>query len=226
MGYIFKASPLKRPPHCIMHEAVVEDKYYLCPLCLKTYHAQVAKVIGYDEMIDRSQEGVVTRTSYFCKDCGDYAFEVDIKIKDAVTLLLQHGIKTVSSCSGHVEKYDQFSFGYEGGALYASEDCITYGACISMEGADTEENDELFKSIFHSIPHPDILLYDPDETSNLYFMIAPVYDAKEFRKCGDVRRGKMLADANKRMLKFVNKFCYLYRKGIRDRNQTKECVKV
>ena len=213
MNYIVKAKPLKRPRDYMNHEVMYKECWFICPHCLRTYKANISTTITYSTEIDRSQEGVVTTQKYFCSICGDYAFEVDQAIADPVLKLLTIGIQTYSSCSGHVEKFGKTSFSYEQGALGINKDYITYGPCISMLPAKDKISNQAFKNVFKKLKetHKEMILLDPEEEiSPLYFFIAPVLDAKEYRKCGDSRRQIMLEEAQCRMSTFVTIFVSKY----------------
>lgn len=214
MAYIVKADPLKRPPEYLDNEIKYEEVWFLCPHCKKIYKAKISSTIVYSEEIDRSKEGLVLTARYFCAECGDYAFQVDKPIANSVKKLMEAGIRTYSSCSGHVEKFGPTSFSYEQGALGIGEDGITYGPCISML-PDTSDDytAHVFREVFKTLKktHKDMILLDPDEeVSPLYFFIAPVLDPKEFRRCGDIRRQKMLEEAQYRMSTFVTIFISKY----------------
>ena len=103
MAYTVKADPLKRPPEYLDHEIKYEEVWFLCPHCKKIYKAKISSTIVYPEEIDRAKEGVVIKAQYFCAECGDYAFQVDKPIANSVKKLMEAGIRTYSSCSGHVE---------------------------------------------------------------------------------------------------------------------------
>ena len=214
MAYTVKADPLKRPPEYLDHEIKYEEVWFLCPHCKRIYKAKISSTIVYPEEIDRAKEGVVVKAQYFCAECGDYAFQVDRPIANSVKKLMEAGIHTYSSCSGHVEKYGPTSFSYEGGALGIGEDDITYGPCISMF-PDTSDDYTIhaFREVFKTLKksHKEMILLDPEENvSPLYFFIAPVLDPKEFRRCGDVRREKMLEEAQAKMGAFVTVFVANY----------------
>lgn len=214
MAYTVKANPLKRPPEYLDHEIKYEEVWFLCPHCKRIYKAKISSTIVYPEEIDRAKEGVVVKAQYFCAECGDYAFQVDRPIANSVKKLMEAGIRTYSSCSGHVEKFGPTSFSYEGGALGIGEDDITYGPCISMF-PDTSDDYTVhaFREVFKTLKksHKEMILLDPEENvSPLYFFIAPVLDPKEFRRCGDVRREKMLEEAQAKMDAFVTVFVANY----------------
>ena len=214
MAYTVKANPLKRPPEYLDHEIKYEEVWFLCPHCKRIYKAKISSTIVYPEEIDRAKEGVVVKAQYFCAECGDYAFQVDRPIANSVKKLMEAGIRTYSSCSGHVEKFGPTSFSYEGGALGIGEDDITYGPCISMF-PDTSDDYTVhaFREVFKTLKksHKEMILLDPEENvSPLYFFIAPVLDPKEFRRCGDVRREKMLEEAQAKMGAFVTVFVANY----------------
>ena len=214
MAYTVKANPLKRPPEYLDHEIKYEEVWFLCPHCKRIYKAKISSTIVYPEEIDRAKEGVVVKAQYFCAECGDYAFQVDKPIANSVKKLMEAGIRTYSSCSGHVEKFGPTSFSYEGGALGIGEDDITYGPCISMF-PDTSDDYTVhaFREVFKTLKksHKEMILLDPEENvSPLYFFIAPVLDPKEFRRCGDVRREKMLEEAQAKMGAFVTVFVANY----------------
>ena len=214
MAYTVKANPLKRPPEYLDHEIKYEEVWFLCPHCKRIYKAKISSTIVYPEEIDRAKEGVVVKAQYFCAECGDYAFQVDRPIANSVKKLMKAGIRTYSSCSGHVEKFGLTSFSYEGGALGIGEDDITYGPCISMF-PDTSDDYTVhaFREVFKTLKksHKEMILLDPEENvSPLYFFIAPVLDPKEFRRCGDVRRQKMLEEAQAKMGAFVTVFVANY----------------
>lgn len=214
MAYTVKANPLKRPPEYLDHEIKYEEVWFLCPHCKRIYKAKISSTIVYPEEIDRAKEGVVVKAQYFCAECGDYAFQVDRPIANSVKKLMEAGIRTYSSCSGHVEKFGPTSFSYEGGALGIGEDDITYGPCISMF-PDTSDDYTVhaFREVFKTLKksHKEMILLDPEENvSPLYFFIAPVLDPKEFRRCGDVRRQKMLEEAQAKMGAFVTVFVANY----------------
>ena len=213
MAYTVKADPLKRPPEYLDHEIKYEEVWFLCPHCKRIYKAKISSTIIYPEEIDRAKEGVVVKAQYFCAECGDYAFQVDKPIANSVKKLMEAGIRTYSSCSGHVEKFGPTSFSYEGGALGIGEDDITYGPCISMFPDGDEFVITAFKNVFKNLKstHKEMILLDPEENvSPLYFFIAPVLDPKEFRRCGDVRREKMLEEAQAKMGAFVTVFVANY----------------
>ena len=213
MAYTVKADPLKRPPDYLDHEIKYEEVWFLCPHCKRIYKAKISSTIVYPEEIDRAKEGVVVKAQYFCAECGDYAFQVDRPIANSVKKLMEAGIRTYSSCSGHVEKFGPTSFSYEGGALGIGEDDITYGPCISMFPNGDEFVITAFKNVFKNLKstHKEMILLDPEENvSPLYFFIAPVLDPKEFRRCGDVRREKMLEEAQAKMGAFVTVFVANY----------------
>ena len=214
MAYTVKANPLKRPPEYLDHEIKYEEVWFLCPHCKRIYKAKISSTIVYPEEIDRAKEGVVVKAQYFCAECGDYAFQIDKPIANSVKKLMEAGIHTYSSCSGHVEKFGPTSFSYEGGALGIGEDDITYGPCISML-PDTSDDYTVhaFRNVFKTLKksHKEMILLDPEENiSPLYFFIAPVLDPKEFRRCGDVRREKMLEEAQAKMGTFVTIFVANY----------------
>ena len=213
MAYTVKANPLKRPPEYLDHEIKYEEVWFLCPHCKRIYKAKISSTIVYPEEIDRAKEGVVVKAQYFCAECGDYAFQVDRPIANSVKKLMEAGIRTYSSCSGHVEKFGPTSFSYEGGALGIGEDDITYGPCISMFPDGDEFVITAFKNVFKNLKstHKEMILLDPEENvSPLYFFIAPVLDPKEFRRCGDIRRQKMLEEAQAKMGAFVTVFVANY----------------
>lgn len=213
MAYTVKADPLKRPPEYLDHEIKYEEVWFLCPHCKRIYKAKISSTIVYPEEIDRAKEGVVVKAQYFCAECGDYAFQVDRPIANSVKKLMEAGIRTYSSCSGHVEKFGPTSFSYEGGALGIGEDDITYGPCISMFPDGDEFVITAFKNVFKNLKstHKEMILLDPEEeVSPLYFFIAPVLDPKEFRRCGDIRRQKMLEEAQAKMGAFVTVFVANY----------------
>ena len=213
MAYTIKADPLKRPPEYLDHEIKYEDVWFLCPHCKRIYKANISSTIVYPEEIDRAREGVVVKAQYFCAECGDYAFQVDRPIANSVKKLMEAGIRTYSSCSGHVEKFGPTSFSYEGGALGIGEDDITYGPCISMFPDGDEFVITAFKNVFKNLKstHKEMILLDPEEeVSPLYFFIAPVIDPKDFRRCGDVRREKMIEEAQAKMDAFVTVFVANY----------------
>lgn len=213
MAYTVKADPLKRPPDYLDHEIKYEEVWFLCPHCKRIYKAKISSTIVYPEEIDRAKEGVVVKAQYFCAECGDYAFQVDRPIAESVKKLMEAGIRTYSSCSGHVEKFGPTSFSYEGGALGINKDDITYGPCISMSPDGDEFVITAFKNVFKNLKstHKEMILLDPEENvSPLYFFIAPVLDPKEFRRCGDVRREKMLEEAQAKMSAFVTVFVANY----------------
>lgn len=213
MAYTVKANPLKRPPEYLDHEIKYEEVWFLCPHCKRIYKAKISSTIVYPEEIDRAKEGVVVKAQYFCAECGDYAFQVDRPIANSVKKLMEAGIRTYSSCSGHVKKFGPTSFSYEGGALGIGEDDITYGPCISMFPDGDEFVITAFKNVFKNLKstHKEMILLDPEEeVSPLYFFIAPVLDPKEFRRCGDVRREKMLEEAQAKMGAFVTVFVANY----------------
>ena len=213
MAYTVKADPLKRPPEYLDHEIKYEEVWFLCPHCKRIYKAKISSTIVYPEEIDRAKEGVVVKAQYFCAECGDYAFQVDKPIANSVKKLMEAGIRTYSSCSGHVEKFGPTSFSYEGGALGIGEDDITYGPCISMFPDGDEFVITAFKNVFKNLKstHKEMILLDPEEeVSPLYFFIAPVLDPKEFRRCGDIRRQKMLEEAQTKMSAFVTVFVANY----------------
>lgn len=212
MPYTIKAEPIKRPSQIINNEVSCNTKYYLCPHCLTLYSAKIFVGIDYTADIDRSREGVVVRSNYFCGKCGDYAFEVDEHIATPVINLLKHKINTVSSCSGHANKFDDCSFMYEGGALGIGDTEIAYGPCISMY--PDKEDESAFVAAFNKLKKTTtnmILLY-PNKDSDLYFFIAPVPDPKDFRRSGDARRAVKLQEAQYRMIEFVDKFCTVFEK--------------
>ena len=213
MAYTIKADPLKRPPEYLDHEIKYEDVWFLCPHCKRIYKANISSTIVYPEEIDRAKEGVVVKAQYFCAECGDYAFQVDRPIANSVKKLMEAGIRTYSSCSGHVEKFGPTSFSYEQGALGIGEDSITYGPCISMLPDGDEFAITAFKNVFKKLKstHKEMILLDPEEqVSPLYFFIAPVIDPKDFRRCGDVRREKMMEEAQAKMDAFVTIFVANY----------------
>ena len=213
MAYTIKADPLKRPPEYLDHEIKYEDVWFLCPHCKRIYKAKISSTIVYPEEIDRAKEGVVVKAQYFCAECGDYAFQVDRPIANSVKKLMEAGIHTYSSCSGHVEKFGPTSFSYEQGALGIGEDSITYGPCISMFPDGDEFAIAAFKKVFKNLKstHREMILLDPEEeVSPLYFFIAPVIDPKDFRRCGDVRREKMMEEAQAKMDAFVTIFVANY----------------
>ena len=213
MAYTIKADPLKRPPEYLDHEIKYEEVWFLCPHCKRIYKAKISSAIVYPEEIDRAKEGVVVKAQYFCAECGDYAFQVDRPIANSVKKLMEAGIRTYSSCSGHVEKFGPTSFSYEGGALGIGEDDITYGPCISMFPDGDEFVITAFKNVFKNLKstHKEMILLDPEEeVSPLYFFIAPVMDPKDFRRCGDIRREKMLEEAQAKMDAFVTVFVAKY----------------
>lgn len=213
MAYTVKADPLKRPSEYLDHEIKYEKVWFLCPHCKRIYKVKISSTIVYPEEIDRAKEGVVVKAQYFCAECGDYAFQVDRPIANSVKKLMEAGIHTYSSCSGHVEKFGPTSFSYEGGALGIGEDDITYGPCISMFPDGDEFVITAFKNVFKNLKstHKEMILLDPEEeVSPLYFFIAPVLDPKEFRRCGDVRREKMLEEAQAKMGTFVTIFVANY----------------
>lgn len=207
-------SPKRLNPDIIDSESHTKRMFYLCPHCLNVYSARVNTSIFYDDPINRSLEGIVTRTKYFCKSCGDYAFDVDEKIIKTVKLLISNGFHTVSSCSGHSEKKDQFDFMYEGGMLYVTDNLQTYGACVSIRPFDENEErikNRAFKLAFDSIKTEKaygqtIIVLEPDEQSKNYFFIAPVNDVKSFRRAGESRREAMIDQANKNLYNFVANF--------------------
>ena len=223
MGFTAKVKPVRRPNEFISTECRIRELIFLCPHCNKEYHVTVSDSIFYDRPIDRSLEGLVLTYRYFCKDCGDYAFQIDTPIVDSVKLLRQHGIHTISSCSGHAEKFTDRAFMYEGDALYISDNEITYGPCISiapfnvMPNAYGDESKEYkaFDFTFNTIKDNNIILLDPkaDNIGN-YFFIAPVADVKEFRRAGESRRTIMLNSANYHMHTFVKRFCHEYKKEL------------
>ena len=213
MAYTVKADPLKRPPEYLDHETKYEEVWFLCPHCKRIYKAKISSTIVYPEEIDRAKEGVVVKAQYFCAECGDYAFQVDRPIANSVKKLMEAGIHTYSSCSGHVEKFGPTSFSYEQGALGIGEDSITYGPCISMFPDGDEFAITAFKNVFKKLKntHKEMILLDPEEqVSPLYFFIAPVMDPKDFRRCGDIRREKMLEEAQAKMDAFVTVFVANY----------------
>lgn len=213
MAYTIKADPLKRPPEYLDHETKYEEVWFLCPHCKRIYKAKISSTIVYPEEIDRAKEGVVVKAQYFCAECGDYAFQVDRPIANSVKKLMEAGIRTYSSCSGHVEKFGPTSFSYEQGALGIGEDSITYGPCISMFPDKDEFAITAFKNVFKKLKntHKEMILLDPEEqVSPLYFFIAPVMDPKDFRRCGDIRREKMMEDAQAKMDAFVTVFVANY----------------
>lgn len=213
MAYTIKADPLKRPPEYLDHEIKYEDVWFLCPHCKRIYKAKISSTIVYPEEIDRAKEGVVVKAQYFCAECGDYAFQVDRPIANSVKKLMEAGIRTYSSCSGHVEKFGPTSFSYEQGALGIGEDSITYGPCISMFPDGDDFAIAAFKNVFKNLKstHKEMILLDPEEEiSPLYFFIAPVIDPKDFRRCGDVRREKMMKEAQAKMDAFVTVFVANY----------------
>ena len=213
MAYTIKADPLKRPPEYLDHEIKYDDVWFLCPHCKRIYKAKISSAIVYPEEIDRAKEGVVVKAQYFCAECGDYAFQVDRPIANSVKKLIEAGIRTYSSCSGHVEKFGPTSFSYEQGALGIGEDSITYGPCISMFPNGDEFAITAFKNVFKKLKntHKGMILLDPEEqVSPLYFFIAPVVDPKDFRRCGDIRREKMMEEAQAKMDAFVTVFVANY----------------
>ena len=213
MAYTIKADPLKRPPEYLDHETKYEEVWFLCPHCKRIYKAKISSTIVYPEEIDRAKEGVVVKAQYFCAECGDYAFQVDRPIANSVKKLIEAGIRTYSSCSGHVEKFGPTSFSYEQGALGIGEDSITYGPCISMFPDGDEFAITAFKKVFKNLKstHKEMILLDPEEeVSPLYFFIAPVVDPKDFRRCGDIRREKMMEEAQAKMDAFVTVFVAKY----------------
>lgn len=214
MAYTVKADPLKRPHEYLDHEINYDEIWFLCPHCKRIYKVNVSSTITYPEEIDRSKEGLVLTARYFCAECGDYAFQIDPPIAESVKKLMEAGIHTHSSCSGHVEKYGPTSFSYEGGALGIDKDVIAYGPCISMSPDISDDyTAHVFREVFKTLKksHKEMILLDPDEdVSPLYFFIAPVLDPKEFRRCGDIRRAKMLEEAQCRMSTFVTIFISKY----------------
>lgn len=215
-----KAMPLKRPHDYLDHEHRDGHRLYLCPNCNTLYQAYVNVGICYPNEIDRSREGIVVRTEYWCCNCHDYAFEVDPQIAKTVQLLIKHGITTISSCSGHAEKYDQCCFEQEWCLGGTTEDTITYGACISMIEPDTEDEviafTESFSHFKEKNKHSMMLIHD--DANKPFFFIAPVLDVKEFRKCGDIRRQKFIDNCNERMYAFVEEFVKYYEKKKKERN--------
>lgn len=231
MSHLMKALPIRRPSEMLKSECSIRTIHYLCPHCNKVYTSEVSTSIFYDKIIDRAEEGIVVTTKYFCRNCGDYAFEIDEEIIPAVSLLRSLKINTVSSCSGHAEKFGQRSFHFEGGALAINdqndEDYITYGPCISML---PPKNNEIayfaFKDTFErfqgtSLSKHNVMLCSPDGFVQRYFFIAPVYDAKEFRRAGIQRREIMLKCANKHMYNFVRRFCTEYQKQLKNLKEEK-----
>lgn len=214
-----KAMPLKRPHDYLNHEHRDGHRLYLCPNCNTLYQAYVNVGICYPNEIDRSREGIVVRTEYWCYNCHDYAFEVDPQIAKTVQLLIKHGITTISSCSGHAEKYDQCCFEQEWCLGGTTEDTITYGACISMIEPDKEDEviafTESFSHFQEKNKHSMMLIHD--DANKPFFFIAPVLDVKEFRKCGDIRRQKFIDNCNERMYAFVEEFIKYYEKKKRER---------
>ena len=214
MAYTVKANPLKRPPEYLDHEVSYEEVWFLCPHCKRIYKVKISSTIIYHEEIDRAKEGVVLKPHYFCAECGDYAFQVDKPIAESVKKLMDAGIRTYSSCSGHVEKFGPTSFSYEQGALGIGEDSITYGPCISMFPDNSDDYSvHAFRKVFTTLKktHKEMILLDPEEEiSPLYFFIAPVMDPKEFRRCGDIRREKMMVEAQTKMNAFVTVFVANY----------------
>lgn len=205
--------PVKRPREIIKMENNSKEYFFLCPECFTVYHADVGYSIFYDEYIDRSKEGLVMRPGYFCEKCGDYAFQVDERIINSVKRLLQIGVNTKSSCSGHPEKFSDCAFTYEDGLLGLDNDECTYGACISMSPPDT--NEDIFNKVFEEMKciyeySSKAIFIEPNEQSRLHFIICPVTDVKDFRKAGLIRRTMMIDKANQNMdditKEFVNKF--------------------
>lgn len=199
--------PLKRPHEKIRMEVAATDKYYLCPDCLEVFHATLVTNVVYDHVVDRSMEGVVARSRYFCPACRDYAFEVDPLIISSVRRLLAYGVITISSCSGHWEKFRDVAFDHEDGLLGVDGvgDYCTYGACISMHPPEDEKNKKRFKYNFDKLKekykdNEEVAIFlNPDNFSANHFIICPVSDVREFRKSGLDNREGMIIRANSNM---------------------------
>lgn len=221
--YRSNLQPIKRPQEIIKMENTATEYSFLCPHCLNVYHAEVGYSIFYDEYIDRSKEGLVMRPSYFCKKCGDYAFQVDERIIESVRRLLQAGIETISSCSGHPEKFRDCAFSYESGLLGLSHDTdeCTYGACISMiHPSDFRNQREIFHKVFQELAakydnSPTAIFLKLDDNSPLHFIICPVMDVKDFRKAGLTRRTMMIDKANQHMDEVTREFVSKYLKELK-----------
>lgn len=213
----------KLPNRIIDADVITERKHYLCPHCLKDYSARVVASISYDKPVNRSLEGVAFRTGYFCGDCGDYAFEVDEKILETVRACLNAGIHTISSCSGHVAKSDQFDFMYEGDIIYIDDNYKTCGAILAIapfDKDDEKDKREIFEETVQIAKGwkdygNKVIINTPDEDSRNYFFIAPVSDVKAFRKAGSVRREIMVNTANQNLYKFMERFISFYIKTLK-----------
>lgn len=222
--------PIKRPQEIIKMENTATEYFFLCPECLNVYHAEVGYSIFYDEYIDRSKEGLVMRSSYFCEKCGDYAFQIDERIIDSVRRLIQIGVNTRSSCSGHPEKFRDCAFSYEDGMLglgnnHVDPDERTYGACISM--SPPNENADIFAKVFKTMKEiytdsPKAIFLEPGEISKLYFIICPVMDVKDFRKAGLPRRTMMIDKANQNMNEITKEFVDKFVRAVKRKHKKEE----
>lgn len=199
--------PRKRPKELIRTETNTEEQVFLCPHCLRKYTVSVVNIINYEGIINRAEEGLVLRGRYFCKYCKDYAFQVDPMILPSVKRLISYGIQTISSCSGHPEKFSDTAFEYEDGILGVDGigEYNSYGACISMLPPRDEENaarfirDFEYLKEFYSTSNGEAIFLTPDGHSKMYFIVCPVTDVKEFRRAGFEKRRSMILSANNRM---------------------------
>ena len=223
---------IRRPKEIINMENRTHTFKFLCPQCLSVYSVDTGISIFYDKPIDRSKEGVVIRPKYLCPKCKDYAFEIDEKIVDTVRYLIDRGIVTFSSCSGHPEKFNQFSFEYEDNILGLPNDEITHGAIVSILPDDHMYEDETQQQIFEIAFNTAFkkmqekynntgraIFLTPDDNSPLYFIIGPVSDIKDFRRAGYNRRDVMLDNANKHLFDAVKDFCKTILKVEHDMNR-------
>lgn len=209
---------LRRPEELIMTEKREYTQYYICPSCHKIYKAKISRTTTYDDIIDRSQEGVVFSTNYWCKDCHDYAFEVDALIVNSIKMLLDNGINTVSCCSGHPEIFGDTDFVMEGmhcfsGAGDENPD-LYYGNCIAIYlDDDTDKNLlDAFSELREKYEHHDrIFVIPPDEYSPNWFLMVKVnMSIERYRKSSKAVREIALEKINQEMEHLCSELVHLY----------------
>lgn len=213
-----KVHGLLRPEELIMTEKREYTQYYICPSCHKIYKAKISRTTTYEDVIDRSQEGVVVTSNYWCKDCHDYAFEVDTLIANSVKMLLDNGINTVSSCSGHPEIFGDTDFVMESMHCFSGageeDPDLYYGNCIAIYlDDDTDKNLlDAFSELREKYEHHDrIFVIPPDEYSPNWFLMVKVnMSIERYRKSSKAVREIALEKINQEMEHLCSELVHLY----------------